>query len=190
MTALSLDRTVVDRNGLRTGNPRRHSRLTWLRLGGLFSLLCVRVNLGGCDDDKAAEFECEEVAQYVAHCCNNTSRMKCTETHEYELVTTSGCDHSPIHPYYSQRDIEPDFLPESARCVRSASCTEIKDAGLCDVSTFLNPLSCAYTPCADGSTSTSSCYSKKTCATPGQFGECTNYRPANTCAALARISCD
>ena len=154
-----------------------------LRLCGICLLLCVRVNLGGCSDASESEFACEEAAQHISSCCGRLGVSKC------ELISESsssqGCSGDSIY----RRHVDPELLTETAQCVRGATCEAIADAGICAVSSFLNPEVCTTTSICHGDGLGRICDISTNCATPSQQGDCTTYRPAAACTALQNLFC-
>lgn len=153
--------------------------------GGLL-WLCVYPNPAGCGNN--AEYECEEAATHLEHCCQDRTSLRCEYVDSSE-TTTDGCT-----TYKKIRHIDIDLQPYSARSVRQASCDDLRTAGACRIGSWYQLETCNETrECTSSGGLSSSCgrwYVTTICKTPDQSGPCTSYRPPDACAALARLSCE
>ena len=107
-----------------------------------------------CSDITSTTLLCEDAAARIYACCDRHAAINCNE---------SGCG--------SQH---PNFTPETAKCLRTASCAALQKAGLCEVPDWQFSIG---TICHDGQ---ASC--------PADFGTCPPTLVA-ACAALGRLSC-
>ncbi len=109
-----------------------------------------------CSDITTTTLLCEDAASRLYACCTSHAAINCTE---------NGCG-----------EHHPNFATAIAKCVRSASCDDIRQAGLCEVPDWQFSIA---TVCHSGTA---------TCSTDAGSTTC---RPTITeaCAALGRLKC-
>lgn len=158
------------------------------RAAGIAGLLwlCVHPSPAGCGNSD--EFECEEAATHVENCCQYSTSLRCDYVDSSE-TTSDGCT-----TYKKYRHIDIDLQPYSSRCVRQASCDDLRAAGACGLRSWYQQETCSESrQCTGGGGLSSSCGSwlvTSVCKTPSQSGPCISYRPPDACEVLARLACE
>ena len=107
-----------------------------------------------CSDITTSTLLCEDATSRIYQCCAVHAAIDCHE---------NGC--SGHHP---------NFAPETAKCLRSLSCDDLRQAGVCDVPDWQFPIG---STCYDG---------QATC--PGDAGTCAP-TIIQACAAVGRLKC-